>query len=66
MSGKTAYQSIPYKSIEAFSVTTAGSVDADVEMAIYAPGVGKTTMEFVKIVDLMEIKNFLSKLRINI
>jgi len=54
------YLSVPYDSIRAFSVETAGSVDTDQELKIYARSVGKIALDFVNEVNVWEIKRFLS------
>jgi hypothetical protein len=54
------YVSVPYSSIRAFSIETAGSVDADQELKVYARGIGKVSMDFVCDVDVLGIHRFLS------
>lgn len=56
------YVSVPYKSIRAFSVETAGTVDADQELKIYARGIGRVSIDFVCDVDVLGIHRFLSEL----
>ena len=61
MTGKRIrYVSCPYTSIRAFSVETAGSIDADQELKIYARGVGKLAIDFVNKVDILAVNRFLS------
>ncbi len=61
MTGKQIeYTSVPYKSILAFSVETAGSVDTDQELKLYAHGIGKVTIDLVKSIDVMPIYRFLN------
>lgn len=61
MTGKRiSYISVPYKSIRAFSVETAGSVDTDQELKIYARGIGKVSIDFVNSVEIFAIHRFLS------
>lgn len=61
MTGKRIrYVSVPYTSIRAFSVETAGSIDADQELKIYARGVGKLAIDFVNDVDILAVNRFLS------
>lgn len=55
------YVSVPYKSIRAFSVETAGTVDFDQELKIYARGIGRVSMDFVCDVDILGIHRFLSE-----
>ena len=62
ISGKRVrYVSVPYKSIRAFSLETAGTVDADQELKIYARAIGKVAMDFVCDVDVLAIHRFLSE-----
>ena len=62
ISGKRVrYVSVPYKSIRAFSLETAGTVDADQELKMYARGIGKVAMDFVCDVDILAIHRFLSE-----
>ena len=58
------YISVPYKSIKAFSVETAGSLDADVELKLYGSGgIGKIDFDFVTgAVDIFAINRFLSQM----
>mmetsp|Transcript_12428 Transcript_12428/g.27015 ORF Transcript_12428/g.27015 Transcript_12428/m.27015 type:complete len:831 (+) Transcript_12428:168-2660(+) len=61
MTGKRIrFISVPYKSIRAFSVETAGSVDTDQELKIHARGIGKVSIDFVNSVDILAIHRFLS------
>jgi hypothetical protein len=46
-SKKTAYKSIPYSAIRGYAVETAGSMDSDVELKLYAAGVGRVSALFV-------------------
>jgi hypothetical protein len=55
------YVSVPYTSIRAFSVETAGTVDADQELKIYAKGIGRVSIDFVCDVDVLGIHRFLSE-----
>jgi len=56
------YFSVPYASVAAFGVETAGSVDADQELKIYARGIGRISMDFVGEVDSLGIHRFLSEM----
>ena len=61
MTGKQVeYTSVPYKSILAFSIETAGSVDTDQELKLYAHGIGKVSIDLVKSIDVMPIYRFLN------
>lgn len=61
MTGKRIrYISVPYTSIRAFSVETAGSVDTDQELKIHARGIGKVAIDFVNKVDILAVNRFLS------
>jgi hypothetical protein len=51
---------VPYKSIRAFSVEAAGTVDSDHELNLYARGIGKVSMDFVCDVDILGVHRFLS------
>merc|ERR1711862_59329 len=62
LSGKQKkYQSIPYKSIKAFSVETAGSMDSDVELKLFGKGgIGTMKFDFVSgKVDILNVNRFL-------
>lgn len=61
MTGKRIrYTSVPYKAIRAFSLETAGTVDDDQELKIYARGIGKVSLDLVKSINVMPIHRFLS------
>lgn len=61
MTGKQIeYTSVPYKSIRAYSIETAGSVDTDQELKLYAQGIGKVSIDLVKSMDVMPIYRFLN------
>ena len=57
---RIAFKSVPYNSIRAFSVETAGTMDTDQELKIYARGIGKVAIDFVNNVDVIAIHRFLS------
>lgn len=57
---KTDYISIPYSAIRAYSVETAGRMDSDAELKIYASGYGKIAIDFVADVDVFSIYRFLN------
>jgi len=61
---RVKYASIPYKSIKAFSVETAGTLDADVELKLYGSGgIGKIGFEFVSgEVDILALNRFMSEM----
>ena len=56
------YKSIPYTSIQGFSVQTAGGgLDGDTELKIYSTGHEKTTLQFgKKEVDLFAVQQFMN------
>ena len=55
------YQSIPYSSIQAFSVDTAGMLDGDVGVQIWSEGIPHATMSFSsEQVDIYQVKQFLN------
>jgi hypothetical protein len=59
---KVNYQSIPYSSIKAFQVETAGSLDFDSEMKIWCSGIDIKSISFQKDkVDLFEIHKYMNK-----
>lgn len=61
MTGKRIrYTSVPYKSIRAFSFETAGTVDTDQELKIYARGIGRVSIDFVNSTDLLAIQRFMA------
>mmetsp|Transcript_9616 Transcript_9616/g.20813 ORF Transcript_9616/g.20813 Transcript_9616/m.20813 type:complete len:857 (+) Transcript_9616:61-2631(+) len=61
MTGKRiSYSSVPYTSIRAFSLETAGSVDDDKELKMYSRSIGKISIDLTKSVDVMPIHQFLS------
>jgi len=61
MTGKQIeYTSVPYKSIHAFSVETAGSIDTDQELQLYAHGIGRISIDLVKTINVLPIYRFLS------
>lgn len=61
---RVKYISVPYKSIKAFSVETAGTLDADVELKLYGSGgIGKIGFDFVTgAVDILAINRFLTQM----
>jgi len=57
---RTEYKSCPYHSIKAFKVETAGSIDSDVELKVWAGGVD-ISIDFDKNkVDIFSIQTYLS------
>ena len=55
------FKSIPYKSIQAFSVQTAGKLDGDIELKVYYGGIEYARIEFAAgQVDIFSIKQFLN------
>lgn len=62
MSGKKVnYESIPYKSVERFSVETAGSFDLDAELKIWVRGRHEPiSQEFDKSANIYEVQSILA------
>jgi hypothetical protein len=61
MTGKRiGYTSVPYDSIGAFSVETAGSFDTDSQLNVHAKGIGRLSMDYAKGVDVISIFRHLS------
>ncbi len=58
---RTAFKSVPYSSIRAFSVETAGRVDGDQELKVHSRGVGRVDIDFVKDVPVHLVYKFLSQ-----
>ena len=56
---RTEYKSCPYHSIKAFSVETAGSIDADVELKIYGAGTDVSIDFDKKKVDIFEVQKYI-------
>ena len=56
---RTEYKSCPYHSIKAFSVETAGSIDADVELKIYGAGTDVTIDFDKKKVDIFQVQKYI-------
>ena len=55
------YRSIPYRSIQAFSVDTAGKFDGDVSVKIYSSGIPFCSIDFANAnVDIYQIQQFLN------
>lgn len=57
---KTDYTSIPYASIDVFSVETAGRFDLDAELDIYIKGIGKFCFEFDRAASMATICKYIS------
>ena len=49
---KVDYTSLPYKTIQAYSIETAGSVDLDNELDLWFAGVGTVRFQFARDVDI--------------
>lgn len=62
MSGKKlSYESIPYKSVERYSVETAGSFDLDAELKIWVRGRNEPiAKEFDKSANIYEVQSILT------
>ncbi len=58
---KVEYMSIPYKSIAAFSVETAGHFDRDSELKIWVRNMGVIEKEFKKDTNILGIQQTLAK-----
>lgn len=55
------YKSIPYSSIQAFSVDTSGKLDGDVGVQIWSEGIPHASMSFATdSVDIYQVKQFLN------
>ena len=57
---RTEYKSCPYHSIKAFSVETAGSLDADVELKVYGSGLDISIDFDKKKINVFDIQKYLS------
>ena len=58
---KVSYESIPYKSIERFSVETAGTFDLDAELKVWVRGRGEPiAKEFDKSANIYEVQAILT------
>lgn len=59
---KREYHSIPYRSIDHFSIETAGSFDADTEMKLWVKGMNAPIeLQFGRDANIMEIQRTLAK-----
>ena len=58
---KTDYVSIPNTSIKAYSIETAGSMDTDCELVVFASGYDKLKMDFVKGFDILKLQEHLNQ-----
>jgi hypothetical protein len=58
---KKDYTSLPYKSVVAYSVETAGTFDLDSELEMYFSAVGKVKFEFTGSTNIVQISNFISE-----
>lgn len=57
---KKDFTSLPYKTVVAYSVETAGTFDLDAELELYFSAVGKVKFEFKGETNLVEISKYLS------
>ena len=64
-SRKTDFTSIPYSSIDVFSVETVGWIDRDAELDIFIKGIGKYTFEFDRSTSMAVICNSISVCKFN-
>lgn len=55
---KIEYLCIPYSKVTAYAVETAGKLDLDCELKIWAPSIGMLHLGFVKGTDVKEIATF--------
>ncbi len=58
---KKRLTSLPYRNIQAFSAETAGGIDLDCEMELWAQGFGKMKLEFVTRVDMLALCQTISQ-----
>lgn len=63
---KTDFTSIPYTSIDVFSVETAGLLDLDAELDIFIKGVGKFTFEFGRSTSMTAICGYIAESKFNL
>jgi hypothetical protein len=61
MGKKTDYLSIPNSSIKAFKIETAGTMDSDCELTIYAGGIGTWKQDFCTDMDLFGLQKHLNE-----
>jgi len=59
-SKKTEYKSVPYSAIKGYAIETAGSMDRDAELKIYASGVGRLDLDFKKETDMFKLMRVLN------
>ena len=57
---KTAYTSLPYKRVQAFSIETAGVMDRDSELHLWFSSVGKVRFEFMRGVDVKRLSTYIA------
>ena len=62
---KVDFTSIPYSSIDVFSVETAGWADRDAELDILIKGVGEFCFEFDRVTSMATICRFISESKFN-
>ena len=62
---KTDVTSVPYSSIDVFSVETAGILDRDAELDIFIKGIGKFTFEFDRSTSMATICKHISVCKFN-
>ena len=56
---KVDFTSLPYDSIQAFSVETSGHLDLDSELEMYFSGLGKVKLEFAGKTDVVAMARFI-------
>lgn len=58
---KKDFTSLPYSKIQAYSVETAGVLDADSELDLWFSGLGRVRFEFVQSMNIQEICKLISE-----
>ncbi|WP_109314509.1 PH domain-containing protein [Pseudovibrio ascidiaceicola] len=58
---KRDFTSLPYKKVTAYSVETAGTLDADVELDLVISGLGKVKFRFYNLEEMVEIARHIAK-----
>ena len=58
---KKDFTSLPYSKIQAYSVETAGVLDADSELDLWFSGLGRVRFEFIQSMNIQEICKLISE-----
>jgi hypothetical protein len=58
---KKDFTSLPYSKIQAYSVETSGVLDTDCELDLWFSGLGRIRFEFVKSMNIQEIRKLISE-----